>query len=255
MRSPMIPYLKRLTSRDRSETSDRHLAYVLTFVAGAANAGGFMAVRQYTSHMSGIVSAMADNFALGNFALVLAGFAAFAAFVLGAACSAILIRFGRRHDMEGEYALPLVVEAALLSVFGLLGARFEQQTFFFVSVTVILLCFIMGLQNAIITKLSNSRIRTTHVTGLVTDIGIELGKLAYINMDRPGSTLPPVRADKPKLVLFSTLVALFFSGGVIGAVVFAKVGFPAALYLAAIVWIMAIMPVYDDLRRLIRPHS
>jgi len=39
----------------------------------------------------------------------------------------------------------------------------------------VLLCFIMGLQNAVITKISHAEIRTTHVTGLVTDVGIELG--------------------------------------------------------------------------------
>ena len=36
-----------------------------------------------------------------------------------------------------------------------------------------------GLQNALITKLSRAEIRTTHITGIVTDIGIELGKLLY----------------------------------------------------------------------------
>ena len=52
----MILYLRRLTGKERSERSDRHLARFLTFIAGAANAGGFLAVQQYTSHMSGIVS-------------------------------------------------------------------------------------------------------------------------------------------------------------------------------------------------------
>lgn len=51
----------------------RHLVRFLTFVAGAANAGGFLAVQQYTSHMSRIVSSMADNLALGDVGLVLSG--------------------------------------------------------------------------------------------------------------------------------------------------------------------------------------
>jgi len=41
------------------------LGAVLCFVAGAINAGGFLAVGLYTSHMSGVVSAMADNAVLG----------------------------------------------------------------------------------------------------------------------------------------------------------------------------------------------
>ncbi len=52
-------YLRRLTGSRRTEIANRHLARYLAFIAGATNAGGLLAVGQYTSHMSGIVSAMA----------------------------------------------------------------------------------------------------------------------------------------------------------------------------------------------------
>ncbi|MFX4396989.1 YoaK family protein, partial [Acinetobacter baumannii] len=72
---------------------------------------------------------------------------------------------------------------------------FRQYLPAFAVVAVPLLCFIMGLQNAIITKVSQARIRTTHVTGITTDIGIELGKLAYWNPGG-GEGPPAVRADR-----------------------------------------------------------
>jgi hypothetical protein len=56
-----IDYARKLTTRERTAQANRHLGYTLAFVAGAANAGGFLAVRQYTSHMTGIVSSMADS--------------------------------------------------------------------------------------------------------------------------------------------------------------------------------------------------
>ncbi|PSH61691.1 DUF1275 domain-containing protein [Phyllobacterium brassicacearum] len=244
----MIPYLRRLAGKERFEKSDRHLARFLTFVAGAANAGGFLAVHQYTSHMSGIVSSMADNLMLGDIDLVLAGFAAFMSFVAGAACSAVLVNWGRRMNLQSEYALPLVFEAVLLICFGLLGSNLGRHQWVFVPATVMLLCFVMGLQNAIITKLSGARIRTTHVTGLVTDMGIELGKLFYWNASRhdPGKAF--VRADRRKLKLLASLVALFFSGGVAGAIGFKQLGFAASLILAAILLTLAIVPVLDDLK-------
>lgn len=248
----VIHYLRRLTSKHRYEKYDRHLAYILTFVAGAANAGGFMAIQQYTSHMSGIVSAMADNLVLGQFAFALAGLGALLSFIAGAACSAILVNWGRRLDLHGEYALPLMLEAFLLLCFGLQGNYLQQHVWLFVPSTVVLLCFIMGLQNAIITKLSNSRIRTTHVTGLVTDMGIEVGKLLYWNIDKDHIRKPPVRADRKKLALLATLVSLFFSGGVVGALAFKKIGFHASLFLVAVILVMAITPVLDDIRFFIR---
>ena len=102
----MIPYLRGLAGKERFEKADRHLARFLTFIAGAVNAGGFLAVHQYTSHMSGIVSSMADNLTLGDIDLVLAGLGAFLSFVAGAACSAVLVNWGRRLNLQSEYALP-----------------------------------------------------------------------------------------------------------------------------------------------------
>ncbi len=98
-------------------------------------------------------------------------------------------------------------------------------------VIVALLCFIMGFQNAIITKISGARIRTTHITGLVTDAGIEIGKAAYWNRSPASPHLPPVTADIAKLTLLCALIGLFFIGGVSGALLFAHIGFAARLRL------------------------
>jgi uncharacterized membrane protein YoaK (UPF0700 family) len=114
-------YLKNLTAKERNEAIDQHLAFYLTLIAGAANAGGFMAVHQYTSHMSGIVSAIADNIVLGNITLVAAGLGARSSFIAGAATSAILINWGRRLELQAEYALPLLFEALLLVGFAMMA--------------------------------------------------------------------------------------------------------------------------------------
>ena len=238
-------YLRSLTGRARHPGADRQLAAYLAFVAGAVNAGGFLAVQQYTSHMTGIVSGMADGLALGQFALAASGLAAVLAFVAGAACSAMLIHWGRRRGLHSEYALPLMAEAGLLLAFGIVGSRLQATQWLFVSATAALLCFVMGLQNAMITKLSRAEIRTTHVTGLITDLGIELGKSAYWNRRR---TVPPVRADRARLRLLARLVALFFVGGVLGALAFARFGFVATVPLAALLCLLALVPVLDDLR-------
>jgi uncharacterized membrane protein YoaK (UPF0700 family) len=242
----MKTYIRNLAHRDRTEASDRHLAFYLTFIAGAANAGGFMAVHQYTSHMSGIVSSLADNLVLGELELLLSGFTGFVFFLFGAGVSAILINWGRRRNLRSIYALPLALEAALLTVFALSGflGPIERDLALMI---IALLCFVMGLQNAIITKLSGARIRTTHVTGLVTDTGIELGKLFYWNGPPKTPDGPPaVRADMPKLWLLSRMVALFFLGGVTGAVAFQHIGISAAIFLAIPVAVLAVFPLLED---------
>jgi uncharacterized membrane protein YoaK (UPF0700 family) len=245
-----INYARRLTGRQREAGGNRQLGMALAFVAGAANAGGFIAVHQYTSHMTGIVSAMADGLAAGAFGLVAAGLGALAAFVAGAACCALIVNFARRRALHSLYALPLLFEAVLLLSFGMLGTWLASVEVLIVPATVTLLCFMMGLQNAVITKLSNAEIRTTHITGVMTDIGIELGKALYPNRTAGAA---PVAANHGRLRLLAGLALGFFTGGVAGAAGFTRLGYAATLPLAMLLVLLAIVPVVDDLRRLRMP--
>ena len=242
-----IEYLRGFARPQRTDQNNRRLGRWLAFIAGAANAGGFLAVGQYTSHMSGIVSALADNFAVGDIGLIVAGLSSLAAFMTGAATSAIMINWGRRRRAQSEYALPLMLEAVLLLCFGLLGSNLENNRFLFVPATVGLLCYVMGLQNAIITKISKAEIRTTHMTGIVTDIGIEIGKLIYWNVSESGPGVAAVRADRSRLRLLASLLGMFFIGGLAGALGFKYVGFISTLPLSAMLVVLAVVPLMDDL--------
>jgi uncharacterized membrane protein YoaK (UPF0700 family) len=243
-----VNYARRLTGNVRTSGANRHLGLVLAFVAGAVNAGGFLAVQQYTSHMTGIVSSMADNLALGSVDLALAGLGALLSFVLGAACTAIMVNYARQHGRHSEYALPLMLEAVLLLCFGLLGARLATVGGLFVPVTVMLLAFIMGLQNALVTKLSQAEIRTTHITGIVTDIGIELGKMAYRNPAQ-ASGAHRVVANRDRLALLTMLGLCFFIGGIAGALGFKHIGYSATIVLALVLTALASVPIADDFAR------
>ena len=241
-------FFRALTGRDRSTEANRRLGFSLAFVAGAANAGGYLAARQYTSHMSGVISSIADETVLGDAALVLAGIGSLISFLLGAACSAVLVNWGRRQRLHSQYASPLLLEASLLLCFGLLGSHLALWDTFFVPATVMLLCFIMGLQNAMITKLSGAEIRTTHMTGIVTDIGIELGKLVYWNASKDDPGTMPVLANRDRLKVHMRMLACFFAGGVTGALGFKHAGYAATIPLAGVLTALAIMPLLDDLR-------
>jgi uncharacterized membrane protein YoaK (UPF0700 family) len=243
-----IHYARSLLGRARSPRANRHLGVALAFVAGAINAGGFLAVHQYTSHLTGAISSAADNLALGAWDLALDGLGAVLSFLLGAACTALAVNYGRRRGLASEYALPLLLEAVLLLAFGVLGARLAAVDTLFVPATVMLLCFMMGLQNALITKLSQAEIRTTHLTGIVTDIGIELGRMLYWNRD---PAQPPVGANRARLALLVSLLLSFFAGAILGALGFKHAGYLATVPLACLLCGLAMVPALDDLRRLV----
>lgn len=248
----MLPIIRGWTDMRRTPQSNLRLGAVLAFVAGATNAGGFLAVGQYTSHMTGMVSAMADNLVLGQLSLTLAALAALLTFVAGAMTTAIIVNWGMRRSLRSSYSLPLLLEAIALLVFGLLGASLGLHTALLVPVTVLLLCFIMGLQNAVISKISHAEIRTTHVTGLVTDLGIELGKLVYFNRSGAAS---PVRASRQRMRTQGLLIGLFFVGGVVGALGFQLAGFVTTVPLALMLLALTLRPVLLDLSAAARPAA
>ncbi len=231
---------------ERTAESNLRLGMILSFVAGATNAGGFLAVGLYTSHMTGMLSSMADNLVMGNFLLIAGALAAIAAFLAGAMTTAWLINWGLRKELNSAYCLPLLLESFMLLVFGVFGASIKAFSILLVPMTVMILCFIMGLQNAVITKISKSEIRTTHVTGMITDLGIELGKLVYIN-DRSMPT--KVLANRPKLRSLLLLIGSFSVGGLVGALAFKHWGYTMTLPLAVLVSLPTLGPLLADWRR------
>ncbi|MGV3569104.1 MAG: YoaK family protein [Ramlibacter sp.] len=242
----MFAFIRGWTDVDRTTRANVRLGAFLALVAGATNAGGFLAVGQYTSHMTGLLSAVADQLVLGQVTLAVAAAGAILAFVGGAMTTAILVNWGLRRGLASAYGLPLLLEAAALLVFGVFGASIGLFAPLFVPLTVVLLCFIMGLQNAVITKISRAEIRTTHVTGLVTDIGIELGKLLYVN---PAADPRPVLANRRRLRIHATLVGSFFAGALLGAVGFKHLGFVATVPLAIGLGLLTLRPLCRDLKR------
>ncbi|WP_082590850.1 YoaK family protein [Phycicoccus sp. Soil748] len=247
---PSAPRLTALSARlvtvagaTRTPRRNRYLADLLAFIAGMLNSVGFVAVSVYTSHMTGLTASVADHLVLGSMRLVGTGVEAITCFVLGAMTCAMLFNWGRRRHHEARFANVLVLEALLILAFGGLADQltWRHRDLVFVAV----LCFTMGLQNAIITKISAAQIRTTHVTGMITDIGIELGKAAYRSRT---VGLPPVRADLGKLGMLAGLVGLFFVGGVAGAVGYLALGFTVLVAPALVLLVVAAPPLVADLR-------
>jgi uncharacterized membrane protein YoaK (UPF0700 family) len=200
--------------------------------------------------MTGVVSTIADALVLGHVVLALGSLCMVLAFLGGAMCTAVLVNWGLRRALLSAYGLPLLLESLLLLIFGLFGGAINLVGAIFVPLTVLLLCFIMGLQNAVITKISHAEIRTTHVTGLLTDFGIELGKLLYVNTN---DGTAPVLANRHKLALQGKLITSFLVGGMVGAMGFKQAGFIMSLPLALVLLALVVRPLWTDLRRHLPP--
>ncbi len=234
----MVRQLRMLTSHRRTARSDRTLAIMLAFVAGSANAGGFILLGSYTSHMTGYLSQAADQLVLSNYAMVFTAILAIGLFTFGAALSAIVINWARGYQPRLQYILPLALQGISFLAFSIIG-RGDNYAGNGHLIGLGLLCFIMGFQNATITKISQSRIRTTHVTGMVTDVGIELGRFVFNYLFQR----PRIMADANKLLLLLQLLGMFFIGGVIGAFGFGLIGLSFSMGVGFLLLLSAIIPI------------
>ncbi|SDB47531.1 YoaK family protein [Belnapia rosea] len=204
----------------RNLQADRNLACTLALVAGALNTVGFYKIGIYSSHMTGAVSTLADRLALGDWTGAMICLGLVASFVAGAAASTLLANEGQRRGLAGIHALSIMAEAVLLC--GLAAADAWAPQLWGGLGFVLGMSALMGLQNAVVTRISNARIRTTHVTGMVTDIGIELGNLLDIALRRRRRAEAAVNLEK--LGLHLPTVLAFLLGGLLGVFAYREIG-------------------------------
>jgi uncharacterized membrane protein YoaK (UPF0700 family) len=189
---------------------------LLAFIAGIINATGFLGVQhQGITHLTGTTTLLGTAIGQGDVARMLHFAAMIGAFVAGCVASGVIIqdstlRLGRR------YGVVLTIEAMLLIVaVPLLGSGHPAGDY--------LASAACGLQNAMASTYSGAVLRTTHVSGTLTDLGIFLGHW-----------LRGLPIDVRRARLLSALVVSFLAGAVAGTVLFQAWSY-GALYVPAAV--------------------
>ena len=120
-----------------------------------------------------------------------------------------------RKNEKLIYVLPISIEIIILVIVALYGNFLMLQH---PNIIACSLLFAMGLQNSLVTKISNSIVRTTHLTGLFTDLGIELSQLFFYKSIEQKTKL------KTSIILRLTIILFFFAGGVLSGLFYYKMG-------------------------------
>lgn len=245
------------------------LAITLAWVAGYTNIVALLACGTVTSHMSGAASFLGRNVVEGKWNFAGLELFLLATFLAGATIAGLVTEVGRRRGWESIYVLPMAIEALLLALFAI-GLELTQadpsvipvsleagnaitSTLSTSSSTTTAYILVgtaacaMGLQNATITRISSGVVRTTHVTGVLTDIGLEL--VATIASLRSRTALLAhlrTNASARRLALLCSIIASFALGAALGTLVYDKITtklamFPPVLFL---IWI-----ILQDVRR------
>jgi len=203
---------------ERNQAIDIRLACLLGCVAGAMNAAAFFAVGFFSANMTGNVSTLSEKLASGSYAAATFYLSILLAFIMGSLLSSLMIATGRKKTRK-IYAYALVLEALFIAVIGASDLWIASD--WRVSIIVLGLAFAMGFQNAVSTLISSARVRTTHVSGLITDIGIEISGL-IASLGKSGGRERALYLTNLQLHLVTC--GSFLAGGIAGVLLYRFMG-------------------------------
>jgi uncharacterized membrane protein YoaK (UPF0700 family) len=205
-------------------------------VAGIVNVAGFLAIQRLTTNVTGHFAFIVEEILKLNFWQGFIYFLYIFFFFLGSFVSNLIVEIISKTNDRFIYVIPTIIESLILFFLAIFGQFLISQN---PNLLACAMLFAMGLQNSLVTTISNSTVRTTHLTGLFTDLGIELSQLFFYNQ----------KDQKDKLYgsikLRLTIITFFFLGGLLGGIFYSALQL-YVLAIAATVLIIGI--IYDELK-------
>ena len=197
--------------KTRTLSHNKKIASLLSFVAGMVNVAGFLSVQRLTTNVTGHFAFFIDDIFKMNFSESFIYFLYFLFFLLGSFVSNFLIEVIQRKDERYIYFIPTLIEIAILLSIALSSTFLLLHSPNFIAIS---LLFAMGLQNALVTRISGALVRTTHLTGLFTDLGIELSQLIFYKETEQQNRLRSTIKLRFRIILF------FFLGGILAGILY-----------------------------------
>lgn len=222
--------------KTRTLKHNLRIASLLSFVAGIVNVAGFLAVQKLTTNVTGHFAFFVDEIFKLNFWVGFVYFLYIFFFFLGSFVSSYLVELISQKTERNIYVLPTSIEIIILFSIGIFGGYLITENSNIIACS---LLFAMGLQNSLVTKISNATVRTTHLTGLFTDLGIELSQLFFYKETEMKKKL------YSSIKLRLTIISFFFIGGIIGGIFYVKTELKV-LFIAGITLVLGL--IYDNIK-------
>ena len=205
---------------ERTYQHNLKIATLLSFVAGSVNIIGFLSVQKLTTNVTGHFAFFVDAILAHKLydSLIIFLFTFF--FFLGAFVSNFLVEIVHKKNEKNIFVMPVALEIVIPLTLGIIGNLFYVTS---PNIIALSLLFAMGLQNSLVTKISNAFVRTTHLTGLFTDLGIEMSQLFfYKSIEQKEKLLSTIR-------LRLRIITFFFLGGIICGLIYTQLKLYALL--------------------------
>ncbi len=203
-------------SKFRTLSDNIKLGSLTAFSAGMANVASLMIFFAFTSNVTGHYAILAEEIAKGNWYQAGVVFGWIFLFFFGNFVSNVIIINTKKPFLA--HVTPLSIEIFCLFLVGSYGQFFYKETLTETEILVALMLFAMGLQNGLTASVSNFLVKTTHLTGLTTDLGIIFSMFTKRKFRRDKSL-----RDRAKLLL--SIVSAYLCGGVLAGVLYLNIQF------------------------------
>lgn len=191
----------------RTFSQNLKLASLLSFVAGIVNVAGYFSISTLTTNVTGHFAFFADELVKSGWQVAQVYLLYIISFFAGALVSSLSVEFMLRRRERFMYFIPVLLEIIIIITIALSG---PATLAYYAILVACSLLFAMGMQNALVTSISNAIVRTTHLTGLFTDLGIEIGQLFFYTQPEQLKKL------KSSILLRLAIISFFFLGCLVG---------------------------------------
>lgn len=206
--------------KSRNLKQNLGIASLLSFVAGIVNIVGFLAVKQLTTNVTGHFAFLVEVALRLDFNQSFFYFLYILFFFLGAFFSNLLIELTDKVSDKYIFVIPVITEALILTTIAFLDFKYIVNHPNLIACAML---FAMGLQNSLVTTISKSVVRTTHLTGLFTDLGIEFSQLFFFKSKEQHQKL--ISSIKLRM----TIITTFFIGGITSGLFYPELGMKTLL--------------------------
>jgi uncharacterized membrane protein YoaK (UPF0700 family) len=224
--------------KNRTFIHNLRLATLLSLVAGIVNITGVLAVKTLTTNVTGHFAFFAEEMMKNDYAAAITFFVFTIFFLIGAFTSNFLAELVSKKQPQLSHVIPISLEMIVLISVGFFGSNADLSTMDG-KLTAFFMLFAMGIQNSLVTKISQSTVRTTHLTGLFTDLGIELSQLFFYKR------ADEVKKLKTNIYLKLSIITFFFIGCFTGGIIYHFLDIKT-LFIAAFFLLIALL--YDYIR-------
>jgi len=206
-------------SKDRRTLKENlMLASSTAFVAGATNVAGVVAFLAFTTNVTGHVATLARHVVENNPEEMLLFLIWLLLFFTGAFTANFLIRSAEQRSAYRANSRPVILEALILLFVAIYGDKFYAGSATEREIIIGAIIFAMGLQNSMVSAVSGGLIKTTHLTGLFTDLGSDVSEWLHSDPKKKGIV-------KHRIYVRLTVLTFYFIGGLAGGYFFDQYGF------------------------------